>query len=253
MLYSLTADKGSPEIQRPRSCSSRIGAGGSLIEGQQRYAGKCHGAGNSPELAGSKDKYLKFSTDQSHNKKETTRTELAITQEYFQFNRLRYIGFKLRIPEGTSDTNEFFYLMQMWQCSPASPIMGIRLDRGKGGSHSINFMTRNDHNNTGGRRFLSYDLTPGKWHSFVIAMQPSSRGRFGKSRMSVWADGKRNSVTEAKNIGNFKKGRCEGGKRPPQHYRIKFGIYKGGEPGKRFEVHYDDIKVGDWYKDVVPW
>lgn len=39
-------------------------------------------------------------------------------------------------------------------------------------------------------------------------------------------------------------GACENRGNLPQRFRIKFGIYRAGEDGSRYEVDYDDIRVG---------
>ena len=48
-------------------------------------------------------------------------------------------------------------------------------------------------------------------------------------------------------------GTCQEGVQPPQHFRLKFGIYKGTERNRRHEVNYDDIRIGSSFDAVSPW
>jgi len=250
--YSITLDdpQGS-EITSSQACSDKIGRGGNLVEGSDYYLGKCEGSGLSPQINGkAQGRYLEFSNNHNYKGGIKTRSELALTEEYFPFNERKYIGFKIQIPHGVSSTDDFFYLMQFWQCSPASPIAGIRVSRGDGNSHNINFMTRND---SSSKTLGYYSLTPGAWHSVIIMIDPSSRSRYGKGEMKVWIDQNGKALTYEGNIGYNNLGTCEKNKYPPQHYRLKFGIYKGDEPGRKFNVRYDDIRIGSTYSSVKPW
>ncbi len=248
-FYEMTAEGAkSSQIENPTACSTRIGQGGNLIEGGLRFLGKCDGQGLPPQILGREgSRFLRFATTRNATTAVKTRTELAITQENFPFYQTVFIGFKLMIPPGTSHTDASFYLMQLWQCAPAAPIAGIRLVRGPNRSHRINFMTRGDSREGS---FAYADLIPGRWHSFVIAYNVNPRR--GRGTAAVWMDHARRPITVNASYGHFTSGKCAGGLRPPQHYRIKFGIYKGNEPGRYFETRFDDIRIGNSYRDVVP-
>ena len=71
--------------------------------------------------------------------------------------------------------------------------------------------------------------------------------------MKVWIDQDPNPVIDTNSFGFFNVGTCVPGRRPPQHFRVKFGIYKDTEAGKRYEVRYDDFRIGSTYASVKPW
>lgn len=236
-------------ISSPEECSSSIGAGGNLIENGKTFAGKCEGAGLAPKISGPRDlaKYIQFTNDSNYSGGSTTRSELAITSEYFPFNEVLYVGFNLMIPANVDYTDEFFYLMQLWQCSPASPIAGIRLSRGAGNSHTINFMTRGDYREGS---FATHHLAPGAWHSVIL--QYTVNPRNGDGKVALWLDHNGTPIVENTSYGFFNVGVCSPRVRPPQHFRIKFGMYKGDEPGRKFDVRIDNFRVGNTYNSVKP-
>jgi hypothetical protein len=135
--------------------------------------------------------------------------------------------------------------MQFWQCSPLSPIAGVRVDRGS--SHGINFMTRHD-NHPRGVITHRFTMEKDKWHSFVIAINPDPGG---DGSFAVWVDGEDLGAWLGA-FGSDKTGACNSHEgTPPQHHRLKFGIYKGNEP-KIFRTHVANLRVGSSLEEVAP-
>lgn len=238
-----TAEKGA-SIKAPDSCGLDMGGGGNFREGPYELKGKCNSAGLSPRIevdqAGSH--YLSFSTDPKRSVAgKRDRTELALVRRYFPFHDELFIGFRLMIPEGVDATEEFFYALQLWQCAGLPPIAGVRVARGT--SHTINFMTRSEKD---GRSRAKFDLEPGQWHEFVLHMIPSPSD---DALFEVFADGEL-LVQSQVPYGFDAADACRKGANK-QQYRVKFGIYKGGEPGKRFSINYDDFTIAGRYESVA--
>ena len=238
--YAITAEPESGAlIQGSGLCSSQIGSGGNLLEDGQRYPGKCEGGGQAPAIVSSKSylRHLWFRNDPSYAGDSKTRSELAFTQQYFPFDEQVYLGFRMMIPRGTDvSVNSAFYLLQLWQCPQAGPIGGIRLTGGT--SHRVQFITRGDFEEGS---FVSLDMLPGVWHRFVVSI--IARPRNG-GEMKVWIDQNPDPVIDTSSFGYFSLGKCAPGRRPPQQFRVKFGIYKSTEAGKYFDVRYDDFRIG---------
>ena len=247
--YSITLDEGTEaSVQSPDKCNADIGnGGGDLVEEGVRFRGKCEGAGISPKIEKKGGvRYLKFAADRSYRGNTKTRSELALTRKWFPFGKPVYIGFRIRLPEEVDKTNDFFYIMQFWQCSSASPIAGVRMSRGR--SHRVNFMTRGD---SRAASMATYDLGPGVWTSFVIKAIVDPSGEQG--RFVVWDNAEQKPKVYKGPYGYAKIGTCRDRTETPQRFRIKFGIYKGNENNKRYEVHYDDVRIGNSFNNVSPW
>ncbi|NMH60196.1 heparin lyase I family protein [Alteromonas ponticola] len=248
-LYSITLDKqAKTKIRKREQCNGNISnGGGDLVEGKLQLRGKCDGAGVSPDIRVDQqgEQFIYFETNPDYNKKGRTRTELALTREWFEFKKPVYMGFKIKVPEDSDVTNEFYYLMQWWQCAPNSPIAGIRMDRGT--SHNINFMTRGD---TRSASTAKFELKPGEWHSFVVKgiVDPSGK----ESEFSVWHSPDTAPIVSKAAYG-FQTKACKGTNDIPQRFRLKFGVYKATEPGKSHSVGYDDIRIGNTFEAVSPW
>lgn len=234
---------GEGTIQHPERCDSRIHRGGNYQEGATRLMGKCEGSVEPPRIrAEAGNRYLEFRTG-GRTARGNDRVELALGP-YRPFARTTYIGFRLRLPARAPVTHQGFYPLQLWQCAPLSPIAGVRVDRGS--SHAINFMTR--HRNRDAAVAARVRLTPGRWHAFVIAARPDPHGA---GQFDVWADGRPIARWRGP-YGSGDPGACQGVPgSPPQHYRLKFGIYKGNEP-HRFVTHFDDLRIGDSLTEVLP-
>ncbi|MCP9888514.1 heparin lyase I family protein [Cyanobium sp. ATX 6A2] len=234
---------GEGTIQHPERCGPQIHRGGNYQEGATRLMGKCERSVEPPRIRTEPgNRYLEFRTN-GKSAEGNDRVELA-HGPYRPFARTTYIGFRLRLPARAPVTTEGFYPLQLWQCAPLSPIAGVRVDRGS--SHAINFMTR--HRNRDTSVAARFRLTPGRWHRFVIAAKPDPHGA---GQFDVWADGKRIAHWQGP-YGSSETGACRGEPgRPPQHYRVKFGIYKGNEP-HRYVTHFDDLRIGDSLADVMP-
>ena len=136
--------------------------------------------------------------------------------------------------------------MQFWQCDGGSPIAGVRIRRGH--SHRINFMTRGD---SRAASMAMYDLIPDTWSSFVIEATVDPTGE--KGSFFVWNNPAHKPKGFSGAYGYAKSGTCENQAEPRQSFRLKFGIYKGTENSKLYEVHYDDIRIGSSFEAVSPW
>lgn len=245
--YAITLEEGA-SVGKPEECTSDISnGGGDLVEGRVRYRGKCEGAGIAPQIVQKGGtRYLKFATDPAYQGQTRTRSELALTGRWFQFGEPVYIGFRIQIPQGAAKTRDFFYVMQFWQCSGAAPIAGIRIRRGH--SHRINFMTRGD---SRAASMATYELNPDTWTSFVVKAVVDPGG--GRGSFAVWHDPDVEPEVYRGPYGYSKNGTCRNRIRQPQRFRIKFGLYKGNESRKRYEVDYDDIRIGNSFDSVSPW
>jgi hypothetical protein len=247
--YSITVDEGTDaSVKSPEKCDADISnGGGDLVAAGVRYRGKCEGAGIAPKIEKKgRVRYLKFATDPSYQGETKTRSELALTYKWFPFGEPLYIGFRIRVPKEVDKTDAFFYMMQLWQCSSASPIAGIRMSRGH--SHRVNFMTRGD---SRAASMATYDLSPDTWTSFVIQAIVDPSG--AKGSFVVWNDPEDKPNVYSGSYGYAKSGTCRDQMEPPQRFRIKFGIYKGHENNKLYEVDYDDIRIGNSFDAVSPW
>ena len=96
-----------------------------------------------------------------------------------------------------------------------------------------------------------YDLSPDTWTSFVIQATVDPTGE--NARFLVWSDPNHEprEFTGAYGLGKY--GACGDEAEPPQRFRFKFGIYKRTERNKRYEVNYDDIRIGGSFDAVSPW
>jgi hypothetical protein len=247
--YSVTLDEGTgASIKSPEKCNADIGnGGGDLVEAGVRYRGKCEGAGIAPVIENKGGmRYLKFATDPWYRGKTRTRSELALTTEWFPFGKPVYMGFRIRVPGEVDKTDAFFYMMQFWQCASASPVAGLRMSRGY--SHRVNFMTRG---HSRAASMATYDLDPNTWTSFVIKAIVDPGGK--KGSFVVWKNPGEKPEQYNGPYGYAESGACRDRTEPPQKFRIKFGIYKGNEDNKRYEVHYDDVRIGNSFDSVSPW
>jgi hypothetical protein len=234
---------GRGDVLSPDQCSPTIGAGGNYVEDSTSLSGKCERGGISPVIAKEgKNKYLEFKTN-GVAIPGNDRTELARTS-YFNFGRTTYISYKVRIPS-TSPVHprgKMYYALQLWQCSPLSPIAGMRISEGT--SHDVNFVVR--HNNSVTPVTHRYSLKPDTWHQFLIVTNPNSTG---EGSFQVIADG--NDLGTWKGSYGSETAKCSGNvNTPPQMYRVKWGIYKSNDPGKVFTLHYDDFKIGTTLESV---
>lgn len=243
VYVAATAESGA-SISLPESCSTKMGSGANFIEGSYELKGKCNGGGVSPriEYDPTESHFLSFTVDPEQSVAGTRdRAELAYVRRYFPFNKQLFIGFRLMIPEGTDPTEEAFYALQLWQCAGKPPIAGVRVQRGT--SHTINFMTRS---HDGGRSRAKFELVPGEWHEFVLYMIP---GTADEALFDVFADGE--LLVQSRIPYGFDAADACGEKPNTYRYRVKFGIYKGGEPGKRFATNFDDLTIADRFESVA--
>ncbi|GFD69176.1 heparin lyase I family protein [Alteromonas sp. KUL106] len=226
-------------IRNPHLCAEKINDGhGDLLTSQVMLRGKCEGNGQSASIANLDGRNaLQFLAAGESLHSKVSRTELALTSLNLEFDKPITITFDLMIPSSADVTNGFYYLMQFWQCSPLSPLGGIRVVRGS--SHKINFMTRGDDSEVGSS-FYSLELKPGEWTALELRLNVSSEDEF--SYFEVWSKG----ALVGKRIGPFgfsSKFSCKGNSKAPEHFRLKLGIYKEYEDKKRFEAFFDNIQL----------
>jgi hypothetical protein len=226
--------KGDGSIQNPVKCSPTIGNGGNYEEGSLRLMGKCERGGTTPKTATeSNNKYLTFNTSGIPGR-GNDRGELAYTP-MLAFDKTYTISYQFRIPEGTPvhPRGQMFYPLQVWQCSPLSPIAGMRLVQGT--SHEVDFMVRSQNSNT--PVIARQKLQPGKWHQIELTMRPS----LGKGGLySVKVDGKPLGTYRGPFGADPK--RCSPARTTPS-WRLKLGIYRTNNPGRQYKVDYDNIKL----------
>lgn len=244
IVYVAATGEESASVSSPEDCDLVMGSGGNFTEGRYELRGKCNGAGLSPRLVydPTRSHFLSFTINPEKSVAGVRdRAELAFVRRYFPFFEQLFIGFRLMIPEGVDATEEFFYALQLWQCAGLPPIAGVRVQRGT--SHTINFMTRGQR---GGRSRAKFDMEPGRWHEFVLYMiaGPADGAVFG-----VFADDQ--LLVRSQVPYGFGAANACGERRNEHQYRVKFGIYKGGEPGKRFSINYDDFTIANRYEPVA--
>jgi hypothetical protein len=244
IVYVAATVENNASISSPENCGAVMGSGGNFKESSYTLKGKCNGGGLSPRIVYDPDQshFLSFTISPEQSVAGIRdRAELAFVQRYFPFYEQLFIGFRLMIPEGTDVTEESFYALQLWQCAGLPPIAGVRVRRGS--SHTIDFMTRGEQR---GRSRTTFDLEPGKWHEFVLYMIP---GPTKGALFYVIADSK--LLVQSRVPYGFGAANACGENRNEHQYRVKFGIYKGGEPGKRFSINYDDLTIANRYESVA--
>lgn len=223
----------SGKLLAPAACSEKFGAGGNYSDGKNFLRGKCQGNFATPAIKGKgKKSYLEFKTKKAKKASEKDRVELAWSAPD-SFKKTTTIKMKVRIPSSSDVTNEHFSLMQMWQCPGEPPIAGVRVKRGT--SHTLQFYARGS-TKSGSATKAKFEMKPDKWHNFVIKMKVKPKGN---GLFKIIADGKTIKTWKGP-YGYAGKNFCIGA--VPESFRTKFGIYKGSEPGKAHEVHYQKIE-----------
>lgn len=225
---------GNGSVESPKDCSPRIGSGGNYVQGKRKLSGKCENGGIPPALSGTGgDKFLVFKTLPSGSV-GNSRSELA--GPMLPFEHTARVSFLFRIPEGAPEnpSGQMFYPLQIWQCSPLSPIAGMRVTSTT--SHNVNFITR--FNNSSTPTVGSYQLTPGKWHKVWMQVTPSINP--AKGELKVLVDDK--LVADWKGPIGSSSSLCEN-QEESYRWRVKFGIYRSSNTENSFEVHYDDFRV----------
>jgi hypothetical protein len=230
-LVTVTGDG---SIQSPAQCSPSIGSGGNYVEGSLRLSGKCERGGTAPRIATEGgNRYLVFTTSGAKGA-GNDRTELA-HPPMLPFGRTYTISFRFRMPAGAPvhRTGQMFYPLQIWQCSPLSPIAGMRLMQGT--SHRLDFMVRSQ--NSSAPVIARQSLVPGQWRQIELTLRPA---RDSSGSLVVRVDGKRIGIYRGAYGADPRMCRSPGGSNA---WRMKFGIYKSNNPGARYEVHFDDVRL----------
>lgn len=245
IVYANMNAEGTARIQNPTLCSPRIGAGGNYIGQDGKILnGKCVGAVKAPEILGPRayQKYVSFKTDatKSNHINARDRVELAYTP-MIPFGQQIFIGFRIMIPGSSAITYDSFFPLQLWQCEEAGPIAGLRIARTT--SHQLQFMTSNDANPSGAT-YGSFLMKKGVWHQILLSVNIATSGN---STIKVYVDGALYDQITAP-IG-YNTTKCV----DDQHFRVKYGIYKGHEPSAKFEVNFDDMRITNRYHSASPF
>lgn len=238
--------EGDAIVVRPNQCSDKIGRGGNLHSSSHRpLLGKCNGAGNAVRIeteAG--NRYLVFST-RAGAPSPKDRSELASPQ-YHSFDQSIDISFDLRIPRDSPATDDFLYLLQLWQpCQGLPPIAGIRISRRS--SHELGVVARGEGIPSPNKALAKVRLDPGNWQTIRIHVKPGIKKNgiiamdLNDRRVGQWH----------RSIGYAPKTACPSTKNATR-YRIKFGLYKGSEPDRSFEYHFDNVIVSTRGSGVGP-
>lgn len=218
-------------------CGKKIGSGGNLKTADSILPGKCEGSGVAPKIIDDKNdgkKVIEFSTNNmSLGSKD--RSELALTDQKsrLMFGRKYRIFFKLQIPAESSVTNEFFYLVQLWQDSNHPPIGGLRMQRGQ--SRKVSVMFRGEGGSSKGHTLAAFEIPADQWVSVGITFNVNP-GTESCATVSI------DNAPKHEWCGLVGFTPDEGAK---NWYRMKFGIYKGHESGKNFISRFKEIRIDE--------
>ena len=225
------------KVDMPQGCSSKIGQGGNLVSGELSMPGKCEGGGKPASLTGdAAAPVISFRVEGGVDGKKD-RSEIALTRHRFKFGQENYVSFEVNIPDGSQRTNTWLYLVQFWQGGERPPLAGLRMDRGE--SHMASIIARGEEDRRG-QSVAKVDLPPGKWVKVTLMLDIEPED---ESCIAAWVsnDQRREWCGQ---IGFIQDGTLK------DWYRMKFGVYKGGEQGKNFQASFRSIKVGRKLADV---
>ncbi len=225
---------GDGRLINPEHCSAKIGAGANYVQNRERLAGKCEWGGAAPQiLTHNGNPYIRFTTNQSKGG-GNDRAELAYTP-MLRFGQEYRISYRIRIPQRAPihARGQMFYPLQIWQCSPLSPIAGMRVVQGT--SHEVDWIVRSENSKT--PVIAQQKLTPGRWHRVELSLRPA---RDSSGSLVVKLDGKQ--VGQHRGLYGSDKARCQS-PRNSESWRIKFGIYKSNNPSNQYVVDFDDLVV----------
>lgn len=268
-------------IENAAACSSTLGAGGNLREGDGWFPGKCQGAGQVPQITGTSDaRALTFRTDKDFEyegaivedpAKNTwkdaagntlrDRSELATGWD-LPFHTDVWVGFDVRIPAGVDDvTGSGAYLLQLWQCT-ANPIGGVRIQSGAGNGHNLQFVRRGEEpgmDEEYNKAMATKSIGTNEWHSFVIKynVEPyhdgAPKGRIAVYHKTVGATTVEEKLFEREEyFGYATRSRCADDSFKNE-FRIKFGMYKDYQPGATFRSDFRNVRIGASKAAVQPY
>lgn len=220
----------SSELIRSELCSSKIGAGGNLVTKTGVLAGKCEGAGLSPILSDLEEVEFNVGTGDKVSAGKD-RTELAFTDIKWPLGKAAYVEFDIYMPVGVDETETWYYLFQLWQGPSHPPIAGLRVNRGT--ANQVMLFARSKSSKSGEKVGL-YNLKLGQWNKIrmKVLVNPDQTG----SIITYNASG---------NILNKWYGSVGFSEKDKGYrwFRVKFGIYKGHEHGKRFAVKFRGLRL----------
>lgn len=225
----------SPEIKDAFKCSSKMGQGGNYYSKEVgKLAGKCEGQALPPILV---NDTIVFSvpkkTDYSKLYiKSNDRTELAFTGERIKYNQDYLIDFKVQVDPNSDITNEFFYVMQIWQSPEYSPIFGLRVDRGTKSRGA--FVIRNEEDSLAGKRLVRVNLESQLQH-YQIYM---NIGKDMRSKIRVYENLR--LISKYDGLVGYP---VDNSQNQNGLLIMKFGLYKGPEPSKSFKVTFKDVSL----------
>ncbi|TCM68377.1 hypothetical protein EC844_10580 [Acinetobacter calcoaceticus] len=236
LLCGDTAFAETPRIENPSGCASKIGNGGNYYSvATGRLSGKCQGSGLTPSLNGDVIVFSAPSTESQLiklSKNTNDRSELAFSRNLIQYNKDYIFDFKVQVDPNSSVTDNFFYLMQIWQSPEYSPIFGLRIDRGTQAVGA--FVIRNKENHIAGKRLVRVEMSS-KLKNYRIYMN------FGKnlnSHIRIYEDSRLISDWSG-DVGYLSE---KSGNRN-NSLILKFGLYKGPEPSKNFKIYFKDVTL----------
>jgi len=224
-----------PRIENASECSEKMGSGGNYYsESTGKLSGKCEGDGLAPVI---EDGLIVFSVPSksseaipiSHIK---DRSELAFTAKKIKYDTSYVLDFKVQIDPKADVTNDFFYVMQVWQSPEYAPIFGLRVDRGTKSRGA--FVIRNEQDSVAGKRLIRTDLSSSLKHYRVYM----NIGEGLNSRIKIYEDSK--VITNWSGKMGYPR---ETSSNNPDSLVLKFGLYKGSEPDKNFKVYFKDVTL----------
>lgn len=229
--------KGDGNVKKPERCSPKINTGGNYIENKFYLMGKCQGSGRAPKtIKYYYNNYLRFQVNNyARSSSKNDRSELALAQR-IRFFRPLQISFNIRINKNNSISQKPFYFLQLWQCSGTSPIAGLRISQGT--DSTINFISRSENKKVSS--IGTQTLSKGKWNNLKIKIVPFKKHKYD---FSIYINGRLigKKYVSMGNIGNkLCNSKLKGNN--IYSYRIKFGIYKGREPGN-YTLDIDNMNV----------
>lgn len=223
------------KIDNASNCSSKMGNGGNYYsDATGKLSGKCEGDGLAPTLTNDKIIFSVQSESDALIKKPhiKDRTELAFTENRIQYNKDYVFDFKVQIDPNSDATNDFYYVMQVWEGPEYSPIFGLRIDRGTKDSGA--FIVRNEQDSVAGKRLVGVSLGS-KLQHYQVHM---NIGKDLNSKIKIYENS--NVIADWSGKIGYP---SEMSSNKPNSLMLKFGIYKGSEPTKNFKVYFKDVTL----------
>lgn len=232
MFFCTYTFASNPAIIDASKCSSKMGEGGNYHSKQTKLAGKCEGNALAPIIRNDRIVFSVPSQNSVIRQKSNDRTELAFTKTPIQFNKNYLIDFKVQIDPKSDITNNFYYVMQIWQSPEYSPIFGLRVDRGTKARGA--FVIRNEQDHLAGKRIARVDLASKEKHyQIYLNINDNLTGKIKISENSK-------IIVDWDGLIGYP---IENSSNKSRLLIMKFGLYKGPEPEKNFKVSFKDVAL----------